>query len=121
MYNNNIYGNINIYKAEWSGHSLTYLLTYSLTDTNSNPLPDVVETCGLKIWMPDYSETYHKNFQKFTFQIRGGSKRVVKLPKFPIRITLGKVFASGLCTSRYCIKLKFAMNVGHLRHKHNQS
>ena len=106
------------YKAT---RTMTHSLTHSLTDTNSNPLPDVVETCGLKIWMPDYSETYHKNCQKFIFQFRGGSKRGVKFHKFPIRITLGKVFASGFCTSRHCIKLKFAMNVGQLRYKHNQS
>src|SRR5436190_14419207 len=93
----------------------------SLTDINSNPLPDVVESCGLKIWMPDYSETCLEKSEKSTFLIRGGSKRGVKLPKFPIRITLGKVFASGFCTSRHCIKLKFAMNVGHLRYKNNQS
>src|SRR5436190_11846308 len=55
-------------------------LTDSLTDINSNQLPDVEETCGLKIWMPDYSETCHKNCQKLDFQIRGGSKRGVKVP-----------------------------------------
>src|SRR5436190_16727201 len=101
---------------------MTDSLTHSLTDTNSNPLPDVVETCGLKIWMPDYGENPLENCQNFNFQIRGGggSKRGVKLPQFPIRITLGKVFVSGFCTSRHCIKLKFVMNVGHLRYKHNQ-
>src|SRR5436190_3165961 len=94
-------------------------LTHSLTDTNSNPLPDIVETCGLKIWMPDYSETCHKNCQNFDFQIRGGGgeKKGGKMSKKPQKKKNGKKFFFCVFNFQQFLKKKIFIKFCYIREK----